>query len=44
MDKLKQEEITLENVYNALNNEQRKEIRELLQANQKENNDNRTNS
>lgn len=29
--------ITLENVYNALNNEQRKEIKELLEANKQEN-------
>lgn len=29
--------ITLENVYNALTEEQRKEIRELLQANKQEN-------
>lgn len=26
-------EITLENIYNALNEEQRKEIRDLLEAN-----------
>lgn len=37
MDTLKQEDITLENVYNALNNEQRKEIKELLEKNRDQN-------
>ena len=37
MDRLKQEDITLENVYNALNNEQRKEIKELLEKNRDQN-------
>jgi uncharacterized OB-fold protein len=31
------EEITLENVYNTLTEEQQKEIKELLQANKQEN-------